>query len=76
MTDSQTFDQQALDRAMGKVREAAEKYGPLGRPADSFCICQQWVCPCPCHKSHKKAVGDPQGTPDAPPGSDVIDRTP
>jgi len=62
-----TIDQQALDRAMDKVRQAAEKFGPLGRPADSFCICREWMCPCQCHKRETK--GDVKTTENAMPAA-------
>jgi len=47
----------ALQRADAKVRESAEKFGPLGRPADSSCACQQWPCPCACHRPARGSGG-------------------
>jgi hypothetical protein len=51
---SYPIDEQALRRAQAKVAEAAEKFGPLGRPADSSCICLEYPCPCACHKDRSR----------------------
>jgi hypothetical protein len=56
-------NQQALEKAQARVRESAEKFGPLGRPADSSCACTQWPCPCQCHKDRSKKPKEvPDGT--------------
>jgi Tfp pilus assembly protein PilX len=43
-------NEEALQRAEARLRESAEKFGPLGRPADSSCACQRWPCRCRCHE--------------------------
>jgi len=53
-SSSYPIDEQALLRAQTKVAEAAEKFGPLGRPADSWCICLEYPCPCACHKDRSR----------------------
>jgi hypothetical protein len=47
-------NEQKLKAAQDCVRTAAEKFGPMGRPSDSACGCQQWPCPCICHRPRKK----------------------
>lgn len=46
---SAPINEVALEAAKARVRESAEKFGPLGRPADSACACRRWPCPCACH---------------------------
>ena len=48
---TKAINEEALQAAQAKVKLSAEKFGPLGRPADSACACKMWPCPCPCHKS-------------------------
>jgi len=50
-------DEAKLQEAQARLRESAEKFGPLGRPADSSCACRQWPCPCWCHKRDKLGAG-------------------
>lgn len=44
----------ALQRARARLRESAEKFGPLGRPADSSCACEKWPCACACHRERQR----------------------
>lgn len=48
-------NERKLKEAETRVRESAEKFGPLGRPVDSACACQKWPCPCPCHRPPRSA---------------------
>ena len=50
---SYPIDEQALARAQASLKEA-ERFAPLGRPADSSCACDEWPCPCSCHKDRSR----------------------
>ncbi len=47
---SKSINEEALQAAKAKVQLSAEKFGPMGRPADSACACKTWPCPCACHR--------------------------
>lgn len=60
---SDDLNKEALERAQARVRESAEKFGPLGRPADSSCACTKWPCACQCHKDRSRKAKPDEPTP-------------